>query len=571
MEPIGSSAGGPNSGLVGLGTCLATKNKCVNTVYFCGASYKKPKIPVVGVVLNSSAGLLSLEDIGDASDKPLVSWESNVSSVVSSVGNLLDVENMVNMVAKETSFVESGKDDNMDDAMLKKTCTCTYVLGSPPKQPSFGHMNDDNSTLKLPSRTFSGSNQLSPPKSCALGSHHFEPIKLFTLDVDLSAVSGKSVMDGFGETSAPSKFPEIIRSFFTLEFSLNKARKMAINEKILVNDNLKKANIRTNQEVIIKEISVNLPKLAIVAVFSKFGAIKSALVEFKSAEVANQIASKWSVLVEKDSVHVALAIENKQTWVLRDQHQALLYTLPVGTTAYDLSGLLESYDGKTCFIGRNPFLYVRNQCAVICFENEASKLAVVGLIPVFKSVNLCWTGLCLAYCTQYTQFGHITANCSVGGSSGVPFVSRLALFDGRTWVSVIGASSGVSFCRQVPSSGFINNGKPLSPVVNDLKKQLVSIESSLISLVRQIGELAKRLESLMPANQEEDIVMGVDLGEFTCNETAIATYIVKNSSVFPHVVKLENMLEGLAASVLSLSAHFDSLALAAGTLPQPLS
>ncbi|KAG9304895.1 hypothetical protein G9A89_010757 [Geosiphon pyriformis] len=198
------------------------------------------------------------------------------------------------------------------------------------------------------------------------------------------------------------------------------------------------------------------------------------------------VTARWSVLVGKDFVRVAKAIGDKQMWVSKDQHQALLYTLPVRITAYDLSSLLESYGRKTCFIGCNPFLYVRNWYAVICFKNEVSKLAAVGLIPVFKSVNLCWAGLCLAYCTQCTHFGHITANCSL---SVTP-----------------------------PSQ-----------------------------------------------NQEEDIVIGVGLGESTCDKSAAATatitatYTAKNFFMFPHVVKLENMLKGLAVLVLNLnSGHMGS-------------
>ncbi|KAG9296440.1 hypothetical protein G9A89_015032 [Geosiphon pyriformis] len=571
IEPVGSSAGGPSSGLVGLRTHLAAKNKCVNTVYSHGTFYKKLKIPVISVVLDSSTDPLSLEDIRGAGNKPLVSWRSDVSSVASSVGNLSDVKNIINMVAKETSFAESGEDDNMNDTMPRKTRTYTYVLDSPLKQPSFGHMNDDDCALELSPCMFSEFNQLLLPKSHALENCYFESVKLFALDVNLSAVPEKSVMDGFGEASVSSKFPEIIRSSFTSEFSLNKAKKMAINEKILVNDDLKKANIHTNWEVIIKKIPVDLPKSAIVAVFSKFGAIKSvrmqliglwqkALVEFESVEVANQVASKWSVLVEKDSVCVALAVEDKQMWVLRNQHQALLYTLPVDTIAYNLSGLLESYGGKTYFIGCNPSLYVRDQCAVICFENEAFKLAAVGLIPVFKDVNLHWAGLCLAYCMQCTQFGYITANCSVMVSNQNRVCLAVIYKKKSAPVLMVGAPSGVSSHRQIPSFGSIDNGKPLLSVMNDLEKQLVSIESSLISFARQI------VTSLLQ-NQEEDIVMGVSLGKSTCDKTvaatATATYTAKDSSVSSHVVKLENMLEGLAVLVLSLSAHFDSLALAA--------
>ncbi|KAG9290840.1 hypothetical protein G9A89_010989 [Geosiphon pyriformis] len=85
---------------------------------------------------------------------------------------------------------------------------------------------------------------------------------------------------------------------------------------------------------------------------------------------------------------------------------------------YNLFDLLESYGGKTCFIGYNPSSYVCNRCVIVCFANEASKLAVIGFVPVFKGVNLYWVGISLAYCALYKQFGHVSDDCLVGRNSG---------------------------------------------------------------------------------------------------------------------------------------------------------
>ncbi|KAG9289653.1 hypothetical protein G9A89_014388 [Geosiphon pyriformis] len=528
MELVGFSAGGPSSGLAGLGTCLATKNKCVDTIYSHGASYKKPKIPVVSVVLDLSAGSLSLENVRDAGDKPLVSWKSDVDSVASSVGNLSDVENMVNMVAKETSFAESGEDDKMDNTTPRKTCTCTYLLGSPPKQPSFGHMNDDDSTLELPPCMFSGSNQLPLPKSRALGSCHFKPIKSFALDVDLSAVPGKSVsdklisvkkifyqVDGFGGAFTPSKFPEIIKSTFISKASMNRAKGLAVNEKILVNNELRKVNSHSNWEIVVKEILVNLSKSAVESVFSKF-------VKFKSAEIAGMVASKWLVFMGKDSVRVALATEDKQSWVFKDWYQALLYTLPVETMTHDLSDLLEFYNGKTCFIGRNPVSYTRDRCAIVCFDDKTARLAAVSTILIFKGVSLHWTSLVLASCAKCEQFGHIHADCSVNGSSGAhgkrvisdqnwahlagiykkksASIACPVLFGGKTWAQV--ASGTLSHVFLSGSSGYGLRSGLVPPlvvfdplVVSHLSDHLAILECSLELLADCVSGILVRLDS----------------------------------------------------------------------------
>ncbi|KAG9293668.1 hypothetical protein G9A89_019005 [Geosiphon pyriformis] len=547
IDLVSLSAGSSSSVLAKLRTQSNNKKKaCIKSVYSHGLSYKKPKTPrTSNNTVNSSAGPIPIDVLQAGSMECKVSWGSKVKNENASISGVSDIENMNNMVAEEMSYVDSN-DSKADDM-----------------KSSFNNASNTDNVLELPSRMFNGSNQLPLAKSCASKTHSFDSTKSFALNVEHSAVSGKSIsekliflkkifyqIDGFGGALTPSKFPGIIRLIFTI-------------------------NSHIDQEIIVKEIPVNLPRLVIEAVFSKFSKIVS---------VKLQLVSLWQkTLVEYESFEMAdlvVAIGNKQMWVSRDQHQALLYTLSVGTTAHDLSGLLESYGGKTYFIGRNPSLYVYDQCAVICFENKTSKLAAVDLIPVFKNMNLCWAGFCLAYCTQCTHFGHITANCSVGGmvsdqncvclaviykKKSAP-VSYLALFGERTWASI-------------PSSGSIDNSKPLPSVVNDLEKWLVSIESSLVSLVGQIGKLAKRLESLVsavfqPSPGWKDIVMGVGLGESTCDKTAAAivtaTYTVKNFSMFPHVVKLENMLEGLAASVLSLSVCFDSLVLAAVSLLERL-
>ncbi|KAG9305046.1 hypothetical protein G9A89_007449 [Geosiphon pyriformis] len=331
MDPAGSSAGVSGSISTGLGSRSGSKKKArVESIYSRGASFKKVRKPVMsGTMVDSPAGLLYADPLLADGGKRKAFWGSEVENENNNVSEVSDLEDMENLVAEETSYIDfnaSGNDDLMDDVTPKKTRTRTYVLGKPPRQPSFNLENDNNSVLELPSRTFVGSNQLLLPKSCGLECHRFEPVKSFTLDVELSAVPGKSnsdklfkvkkifyKIDGFGGASTLSKFPGVIRSTFTSESSLVKARELAICKKILVNDDLRKVNSHSDREVIIKKISVDLPKSAIEAVFSRFGKIVSikvqliglwqkALVEYESSEMADLVAARWSVLMRKDSV-----------------------------------------------------------------------------------------------------------------------------------------------------------------------------------------------------------------------------------------------------------------------------
>ncbi|KAG9288466.1 hypothetical protein G9A89_015672 [Geosiphon pyriformis] len=108
--------------------------------------------------------------------------------------------------------------------------------------------------------------------------------KSFTLDINLSAVEGKSAMakthvirklfseiNGFGGATTPLKFEGIIKSTFTSKASMEKAISLARENNIIINSDLKKQRIRSDQAVIIKEIPMDTPKEMIIAAASEFG------------------------------------------------------------------------------------------------------------------------------------------------------------------------------------------------------------------------------------------------------------------------------------------------------------
>ncbi|KAG9295107.1 hypothetical protein G9A89_006088 [Geosiphon pyriformis] len=83
IEPVNYVAGGSGSTSAGLGNWLDTKKKRVNNVYSYSASYKKPKNPKVDIgMVDLSAGLLGLADIGNVDSKFSKSWGSKMESDV---------------------------------------------------------------------------------------------------------------------------------------------------------------------------------------------------------------------------------------------------------------------------------------------------------------------------------------------------------------------------------------------------------------------------------------------------------------------------------------------------------
>ncbi|KAG9300333.1 hypothetical protein G9A89_011406 [Geosiphon pyriformis] len=219
-----------------------------------------------------------------------------------------------------------------------------------------------------------------------------------------------------------------------------------------------------------------------------------ALVKFESFEVASSVASKWFVFMGKNSVYVALAINDKQSWTLRDQYRVLLYTLPVRTTAHNLSDLLNSYGRKTCFIGRNPSSYICNKCAVICFENETFRVAAIDSTSVFKSVNLHWAGLFLACCAQYKQFGHVSVDYAVGENCGghSKQVAQVASGSSSLMVSLFSLGTGSSFGAKF-SPGAISSSYISAPLgISGLYNHLASLKCSLELLANQVFSVMKK-------------------------------------------------------------------------------
>ncbi|KAG9293292.1 hypothetical protein G9A89_007538 [Geosiphon pyriformis] len=98
------------------------------------------------------------------------------------------------------------------------------------------------------------------------------------------------------------------------------------------------------------------------------------------------VIAKWSVFMRKDSVCMTKAISNKQTWIFRDQHQALLYTFSVGITAHDLTDLLVSYGEKTCIIGCNPNSYDATVANAVMFSD------VFITSEEFSDLDAMWDG-----------------------------------------------------------------------------------------------------------------------------------------------------------------------------------
>ncbi|KAG9304441.1 hypothetical protein G9A89_020003 [Geosiphon pyriformis] len=302
--------------------------------------------------------------------------------------------------------------------------------------------------------------------------------KSFTLDINLSAVEGKSAM---AKT-------HVIRKLFS---------------RINVNQN------------------------------PTYWFMAEGVVEFAELEQAVSLAAKQSFLIGKDLVCVAMAVGDHNTWASRDQFRMLLFTLPVGTTAHDLSDLLDGAGRKNCII--NYFLETGNRfhCVVVGFESNKVLESAFYTEPIFGGVKLSWARLNLIWCGWCGKFSHSILECDVEITStskssksfkrvvfdknhlqlarlyakkGV-LIAQLVAFGDKSWAQVVSLalSSNNSYfgfdlgfgSLSSGASGVIGLSPHMVPASTSLKTRLVSLEHSVELLVDKIFGIVSKLENLV--------------------------------------------------------------------------
>ncbi|KAG9298419.1 hypothetical protein G9A89_008683 [Geosiphon pyriformis] len=314
---------------------------------------------------------------------------------------------------------------------------------------------------------------------------------------------------------------------------------LAREKGIVVNTNLKKQEMCSDQAVVLKKIPMDTPKDMIVATVSEFGEIKSiriqlirmwqkAVVEFAKSSQADQLASKWSFLIRKNSVRVARAVEDRNVWASRNHYKALLFTLLVGTTAHDLGTLLDKVGEKTCVINRSLETDNRFHCTVVCFESTDDLNSAFLTEPILGGVRLLWARFDLIRYGKCGRLGHSTFECDVSNvlppeflslsrkpasnanclqlarlyaKKNVP-ISRPAAFGGKSWaqvVSLASSSGGSSFGSGFGSGfgfGFGFGSGAFSLSISDLGGGLPLLTNNNSSLNAHLVSLEHSLELL---------------------------------------------------------------------------
>ncbi|KAG9304013.1 hypothetical protein G9A89_005923 [Geosiphon pyriformis] len=394
--------------------------------------------------------------------------------------------------------------------------------------------------------------------------------KSFALDINLSSVEGKSAtaktqlirklflkINGFGGVTTPSKFEGIIRSTFTSSKSMEKTTSLAKVNNIIVNSNLKRQGIHLDRAVVIKKILMDTPKEMIIATVSEYGQFVSikvqliglwqkTVVEFAESSQADLLVSKWSFLIGKNSVCVAKAVEDRETWAFRDQFRTLLFTLSVGMTAHDLENFLEGTGGKTCVINHLLETGNRTHCAVICFESDEAMESAFHMEPIFGGVKLSWARLDLVHCKRYGKFGHSALECDAElaklyAKKKVP-ISRPVTFGGKSWAQVVSVASVSRGFHDGSGSGSLLFGAsssgstlhPFSMVDAPLEVHLACLKCSVELLSDQISNILLYFNnlSLVSLAPPSNIILPVN----TPQPSVSSSLMVANSDLDSNMV-----------------------------------
>ncbi|KAG9297128.1 hypothetical protein G9A89_019409 [Geosiphon pyriformis] len=464
------------------------------------------------------------------------SWSSETSNTTESDSINIEEECLV----EETSFRQEsreesgGVDTDMTPKGLKRIVT-KHFLGKLLGIINFGIENNDDDDIL--------DGLLSFPLFFSL-KHMVQVLvrKSFALDINLGVVADKSFQEKLAYVrkifSGVNGFGG--RLLLPQNLAMMAVAKLTNDHDIVVNTNLKRpGNNCMNWAIVLKKISVGTSVEAVCM-----------------AICGRKRSSNWKIRIK---LILARANIDKQLWDVQDN-------------------FIGSVGGKTCFIDYNSVNYFHVHCATVCFSSELDLVGAMTATPVIKS----------ALCAVCKGFGHTSLSCWSVKDAVAPggrkaslsaqnqfklariYVKKSVSISCPLAFSVVGAPLVHAFHDASMSLCFNKIGEPLPLVVNNLKSHLVGIESSLVSLAKQIGKLVKRLESLVSAvsqpspgcqlpitlpsqNQGEDIVMKVGLGEATSDKIVL----IVDSTASSHVVKLKKILDGLFRSVLSLSAHFD--------------
>ncbi|KAG9294146.1 hypothetical protein G9A89_021505 [Geosiphon pyriformis] len=206
-----------------------------------------------------------------------------------------------------------------------------------------------------------------------------------------------------------------------------------------------------------------------------------------------------------------MAVENWDTWMFRNCFRALLFTLPVETTAHNLGTFLKGTGEKTCVINHSLKTDNWTHCVIIGFGFENELESAFCTVPIYGDMRLSWARLDLVWCKKCGKFGHSALeydafNTLMLYAKKNVLIFCSAAFSDKLWAQVVSSasfSSGLQFDFG-SGSGFFSfgalnlDGGSLFVLTNNssLNTHLASLERSLELLSDQVSDIVHKFSSI---------------------------------------------------------------------------
>ncbi|KAG9295423.1 hypothetical protein G9A89_013452 [Geosiphon pyriformis] len=359
---------------------------------------------------------------------------------------------------------------------------------------------------------------------------------------------------------------------------------------------------------------MDMPKEMIIAAVSKYGQIVS---------IKIQLIGLWQKAVVEFAESMAKAIKDREMWASRDWYRALLFTLLVGTMAYDFGDFLAGAGGKTCVINQSLDTGNRVRCAVVCFKNNKDLESAFHTESVFGGVKLSWARLDLVQCEQCGKHGHSVLECDAEilyspklsksfkkvvsnenhlqlaklyAKKSVP-ISRLAAFSSKSWAQVVSLASssnspyfgsGPGFGSSPGTSDLVGHSSLAGPVSSILETRLTFLKRSLELLMDKVSSIIDKLDSLslvplalafssqlLVASGSVDMKFGSDMVldepdsvvifHFSVSSGASSLGLSSSKILTSKVGCLESKLAALKASVCLVLGKLDQMCAGSGS------
>ncbi|KAG9299180.1 hypothetical protein G9A89_013828 [Geosiphon pyriformis] len=235
--------------------------------------------------------------------------------------------------------------------------------------------------------------------------------------MDLEAVFGKNMSK---KKTPKSAFHGLVGSSFSQKKKVvfGNVKHLGDKKNISLNKSELSDNVFSNVDSVFDEKGANMTGIN----------VRSLLNSAVNTPKAKHVNTSAIFSSPFDSVRVAKAVGDHETWASKDWFRALLFTLPVRTTAHDLGNLLERAGGKTCIINRSLETGNKIYCMVVGFASDNDLEFAFHMEPIFNGVKLSWARMDLLISGMANSLPVTLCSYIVVNVNSFPEIARLEAY-----------------------------------------------------------------------------------------------------------------------------------------------